>query len=457
MRGAQILVVEDDKLMRWSIQERLQEKGMDCIGAATAAEGLREFTERGADLVLLDMRLPDLDGLDLLSQMRRVDSEVPILILTAYGTFETAVRAIQEGAYDFLSKPIDFEMLYLKIEKALETAALRQHVRSLRAKNQSRYSFDRIVAVSPKMKQTVALARTVAASGTATVLFQGETGTGKDLLARAVHHEGPRRDRPFLEITCTALPEPLLESELFGYEKGAFTDATTSQAGLFELADGGTVFLNEIGDMSLNLQAKLLHVLEEKTFRRLGGRKMIQVDVRILAATNKNLAQLCREGRFREDLYYRLQVFPIWLPPLRQRREDIMPLAHLFLAQFNDELGRSVRGFTPSFEECARYAAWPGNVRELRNVVERAVILARDGGMITPDLFPQVIEEAETGCLPQVVVRLPSDGIALETVERELVRQALEVSHGNQIAAAKLLRIGRDALRYRMKKYGLLG
>jgi DNA-binding NtrC family response regulator len=455
MRGAQILVVEDDKLMRWSIQERLQEKGWGCTGAAMGTEGLRELTERGADLVLLDLRLPDLDGLALLGEMRRVDNEVPIIILTAYGTLETAVQAIQEGAYDFLSKPIDFKMLFVKIEKALETAALRKHVRSLRAKDRGRYTFDRIVAVSPKMKQTVALARTVSTPGAATVLLQGETGTGKDLLARAIHHEGPRGDRPFLEITCTALPEPLLESELFGYEKGAFTDATTSQEGLFELADGGTVFLNEIGDMSLNLQAKLLHVLEEKTFRRLGGRKMIQVDVRILAATNKNLAHLCREGRFREDLYYRLQVFPIWLPPLRQRQEDIMPLAHLFLAQFNDELGRAVRGFTQSFEDCARCASWPGNVRELRNVVERAVILSRDGGMITPNLFPQVIQEADEDCTPERVVRLPAGGIALETVERELVRQALEVSHGNQIAAAGLLHIGRDALRYRMKKYGL--
>jgi DNA-binding NtrC family response regulator len=407
-------------------------------------------------LVVLDVRLPGVQGLEMLPQMRRLDSELPIIMVTAYSTIESAVQAIKDGAYDYLPKPLDFDMLLVKIEKALETANLKKYVRQVHTERRGRYTFTKVIAESPKMRQALALARRVVESKDATVLILGETGTGKDLLARVLHFEGPRRDQPFLVLNCAAIPEALLESELFGHEKGAFTDASTAKPGLFELAQGGTVFLNEIGDLSLNLQAKLLQVIEEKSFRRVGGTKSEEVDVRILAATNKNLSEAVERNQFRKDLYYRLQVFPIHLAPLRERREDIMPLAHLFLAQFHEELAKTIRGFTDSFEACALYAAWPGNARELRNVVERAVILCRDGDLISPDLLPPLIGESAEDLDWTSAIRLPPEGIDINLVEKELIRQALQQAGGHQGKAAKLLHIGRDALRYRMGKHGYL-
>jgi two-component system response regulator AtoC len=451
MQRPRILVIADDRSARRSIQRCLAQAGYPVEGAAGAAEGLPQLTQRNLDLVVLEARVPG-RSLELLARMRQLNREVPIIVVAEPASIEGAVEAIQEGADDYLPRASVQEELPRKIEKALEAARRRKY-----GTEQAGYSPPgKVIAESPKMKQALELAHRVAESRDSTGLIQGETGTGKDLLARLIHFESPRRDRPFQVINCAAIPDPLLESELFGYEKGAFTDATTAKPGLFELAQGGTVFLNEIGDLSLSLQAKLLQVLEEKRFRRLGGTQDVALDVRILAATNRDLTAAMERNQFRKDLYFRLQVFPIHLAPLRERREDIMPLAYHFLEQLNREFPKKIRGFTESFEACALYAAWPGNARELRNVVERGVILCRDGDLIPPDLLPPLVREPAEDLNWESAIRLPPEGIPLAVVEKELIRQALQRTGGHQGKAAKLLHIGHDALRYRLGKYGYL-
>ncbi len=447
-----VLIVDDDKIICRTLKYQLEKGGYKAVSANSGEECLYHLKQNDISLVLLDMKLPDRDGMQMLEQIRQVNSFLPIMIVTAYGSIESAVAAMKAGATDYITKPINFEAMMMKIEKALEARNYKKEIARIRAEEEGKYSFSRIVGRSQSIRQVLSLSERVAQSDASTILIQGESGTGKDLLARAIHYESSRRNKPFMEITCTALPATLLESELFGYEKGAFTDAKARKEGLLELADGGTVFLNEIGHMEIAVQAKLLSVLEYRTFRRVGGTEEINIDVRVIAATNRDLKTAVDEAAFRDDLYYRLHVLPITIPPLRERREDIMLLAHFFLEQFNKEFRKEIDGISEATQEYLTNYDWPGNVRELKNMVERAVILENER-VITPALLPPEIRKPK---VDDTVYKLPKDGISLEAVEKQLIKQALDMAGWNQSKAAQLLRLGRGALQYRMKKYGFL-
>ena len=384
-----ILVVDDEKLIRWSLKENLEKAGYAVYTAATGEEALDLIGRELPDLILQDVKLPGVSGMEILEQVKELDPTALIIMMTAYGDVDTSVKAMKLGAYDFVEKPFDFEKLRVRIGKALETVNLKREVRATRSREQSRYDLTRIVGETPPMREVLEMVRRIAESDATTVLLQGESGTGKDLVARAIHYQSRRAARPYLEINCTSLPETLIESELFGHEKGAFTDARAAKKGQFELADGGTVFLDEIGDMPLSTQAKLLKVIENKTFKRLGGVRDVLVDVRIVAATNKELEAAVAEGAFRKDLYYRLKVFPIHLPPLRERRADIPLLAAHFIELFNREFKKQVQGIAADAEAMMMEYDWPGNVRELKNVIERAVILGGRETILAEHLPPE--------------------------------------------------------------------
>jgi DNA-binding NtrC family response regulator len=455
MSGERILVVEDEKLLRWSLRERLEREGYEVYEADTGREGLRLSEDPGMDLLILDHRLPDMTGLDVLRRVMESHADVPVILVTAYSTLETAVEAIKLGAYDYLNKPFNQDELAVRITKALEASRMQRELRAWRGRQKERYGPSAILGKSAAMEKACHLIDKVGRSAATTVLITGESGTGKDLVAKAIHYASDRAARPFMNITCTALPETLLESELMGHEQGSFTDAKSSKQGLFELADGGTIFLDEIGDMGVALQSKLLRFLQEKTFRRVGGIKDIKVDVRVIAATNRDLDKAVAEGRFREDLYYRLKVIPIHLPPLRARAEDIPILAGHFINLFNREFKKSTRGLTDEAVRRLVAYSWPGNVRELRNVIERAMILENKEYLGVEDLPAEILEGARHAA-EDCPFQLPNSGYALESIEREMVRQALEHTHGNQTRAARLLDISRDALRYKMKKFSFL-
>ncbi len=455
---ATVLVVDDEHLIRWSLEKQLRREGYGVLLAETGAEALQKAQADPPDLVLLDVRLPDADGLEILESLRAANPEAPVIMITAHGGVESAVRAMKLGAHDYINKPFDMEELKLTVRKALETKTLRRDVARFQTEVSHGARRDDIVGVSRVVGDLKELIRRIAESDATTVLLEGESGTGKDLVARVIHFESARAGAPFLAVNCVALPEHLLESELFGHEKGAFTDAKALKRGLFEQADGGTVYLDEIGDMKPGLQAKLLRLIEEKTFRRVGGMRDLQVDVRIIAATNRDLAAAIEAGDFRKDLYYRLKVFPIHLSPLREHPEDILPLARCFIARFNREMRREVLDIHPEAQACFRSYPWPGNVRELRNVLERAMILATGDELKVEHLPAEISGGAIKSPAPAPhapAVTLPPEGLSLEEVERDLVRMALEATEGNQVRAARLLGISRDALRNRMKKFGL--
>ena len=449
MPKATILIVDDEQLIRWSLSERLTEEGYRTVEAETASEAMARF-RKGADLVLLDYRLPDADGLSVLKEMRQHDPDALVILLTAYVSVDTAVEVMKAGAYHYATKPFKLDELVMLVAKALETNRLRREVKALRASQARPYGMDRIIGDSSIMQRIKALLERVAESPASTVLLTGESGTGKDLAAKAIHYASHRAGRPFMNITCSALTETILESELFGHERGAFTDARAQKRGLLELAEGGTVFLDEIGEMAPGLQAKLLRFLEEKTFKRVGGSADIHVDVRIIAATNRNLEEQVRDGGFREDLYYRLNVLPIELPPLRDRSEDVALLTDFFIDGFNREFRKNVRGVDPIAMDLIKHCAWPGNVRELRNAIERAVLLA-DGDHLTSESFSML---GRTAAVAQHV-QLPPGGTDLDQLERELVVQALTRTDWNQTKAASLLGLDRHQIRYRIEKFGL--
>jgi len=454
---AKILVIDDEKLLRWSLQENFTRGGFAVVTAESGLRGLELFSEEQPDIVLLDIYLPDVSGIDVLKTIKKEDPDAVVIMVTAFGDIETAVKAIKSGAYDFVEKPFNLEKLNILTGKALETCALRKEVSQFRAQLSKKYGFANIIGKSAQMAKVLELTRKVARSDATTILLQGESGTGKDLVAKVIHYESSRALKPFIDINCTAIPESLIESELFGHEKGAFTDAKQMKKGLFELADGGTIFLDEIGDVRLSTQAKLLKVLETKTFKRIGGVRDISVDLRVIASTNKNLAEEVNKGNFREDLFYRMKVIPVLLPPLRERREDIPQLAQFFIDQFNREFKKSVEGLSKETEKAFMYYPWPGNIRELRNVIERAMILENEP-YILPEHLPGEFsaKELRTGNVMNIPVTLPPGGLDIEEVEKNLIRQALEQTKWNQTRAARLLNLTRDALRYRMQKFGFL-
>jgi DNA-binding NtrC family response regulator len=445
---ASILIVEDESLLRWSLRERLAKEGYDVVEAETVAEALTRIGD-DVDLALLDFRLPDGDGLSVLRHIREHASETLVILMTAFSTVESAVEAMKLGAYHYVNKPFNLDEVVLLVEKALETSQLRREVRALRSSQSREYGTDAIIGGSPAMAAVKSLLTRVAASRASTVLLTGETGTGKDLAAKVIHYNSDRAAGAFVNITCSALPEQLLESELFGHERGAFTDARQQKRGLLETGDGGTVFLDEIGEMAPGLQAKLLRFLEEKTFKRVGGLADIHVDVRVVAATNRDLEEHVKNGTFREDLFYRLQVMPVQLPPLRERRGDVAVLASFYIDRFNGEFRKRVRGLTAEATTLLDQYQWPGNVRELRNAIERAMLLM-DHEWLEPDDFSTLTRSIATTSF-----KLPAEGLNLEDVERQLLAQALERAGGNQTRAAQLLGLNRDQVRYRIEKFGM--
>jgi two-component system response regulator AtoC len=449
MANATILIVDDEALIRWSLAERLKADGCDVLEAETGASALQQLG-RGIDLVLLDYRLPDTDGVTVLRKIKEVDPEIPVILLTAFTSVETAVEAMKLGAFHFANKPFDLDDIAAIVERALETTRLRREVRHLRSTAARPYTLHSLVGNSPPMTALRHMVARIANSHGSTVLLTGESGTGKDLVAKVIHYTSERSSRTFMNITCSALPEHLLESELFGHERGAFTDARMQKRGLLETADGGTVFLDEIAEMPPALQAKLLRFLEEKSFKRVGGAADVRVDVRIVAATNRDLEEEVRPGRFRSDLFYRLNVLPVAIPPLRERAEDVPLLVEYFIDRFNTEFRKNVLGASTAAYTALQQYGWPGNVRELRNVVERAMLLTDRDRLEVRDFDGLTDGRGSAGPF-----ELPAGGVDLEDLERNLVQQALRRCGGNQTRAAKLLGLNRDQIRYRVEKFSL--
>jgi DNA-binding NtrC family response regulator len=454
MNGAskmKILIVDDEVVQREMLEGFLVKQGHAAESAADGQTAVRKFREGDFDFVLTDLRMPGMDGIQLLKELRRMNPEVIVVILTAYGTIGTAVEAMKEGAYDYLTKPVDLDELLILARRVERELELNRENRELKEQLRERFKVDYIISASRRMQEALNLVGRVAPSP-ATVLILGESGTGKELIARALHFSSPRADRPFVKVNCAALPENLLESELFGHEKGAFTGAMARRIGRFEQAHGGSIFLDEIGDLSPSLQMKLLRVLQEKEFERVGSNQTIRSDVRVMAATNRNLEENIRKGTFREDLYYRLNVVTISLPPLRERREDVLPLVDHFLKKYNRENQKTIAALSKEARDLLLRYDYPGNVRELENIVERAVVLARDSTLTMQDLPANLQEgrreaglEASTGgeSLPR----------RLEGIERQMISRALERNGGVQTKAAEELGISERVLRYKLKKY----
>jgi DNA-binding NtrC family response regulator len=445
-----ILIVEDEAKMRRLLELNLGDDGFATVSAGDAETGLKLLREHPIDLILTDLKLPGMNGLEFLQTVKRQNAVLPVVVMTAFGSVETAVEAMKAGASDYVLKPFSLTEMRMVIHKELDVRNLREENRSLREALGKRFSHPNIVARSPKMQEVLATVERVARTNS-TVLLGGESGVGKDLIARAIHEKSRRASGPFLKINSTAIPENLLESELFGFEKGAFTGAVASKPGKFELADKGTLFLDEIGDVPPLTQVKLLRVLQEREFERLGGTRTVKVDVRLLAATNKDLRQALEQGTFREDLYYRLNVVPIDIAPLRERKQDIPDLVNLFVSRFTGESGKPVEGITPEAMQILVSYHWPGNVRELQNIVERACALAK-GSVLGPsdihlDVRPAKAVNGAGGFLP--------DGMTLEQWEDEMVQEALRRANGNKSQAARLLGLSRNALRYRLSKIGI--
>ncbi|MEK7468595.1 MAG: sigma-54 dependent transcriptional regulator [Planctomycetota bacterium] len=454
-----ILVVDDEKLIRWSLKERLTREGHVITEAEDGKAAIEAFHRETPDLVLLDMKLPDTDGLSILRAIQKESQggpEIPVIVITAYSTVDTAVEAMKLGAFDYVAKPFNMDELAITVKRALETSSLKRDVRAHVSERRSSFGVHNLVGKSKAMREVIELVRRVSQSGASTVLVRGESGTGKDVIAKAIHYESSRSEKPFMNITCTALQDTLLESELFGHERGSFTDAKMQKKGLFELANGGTLFLDEIGDMSPTLQSKVLRALEEKAFRRIGGTVDIKVDVRVIAATNKDLEKGIAEGRFREDLYYRLNIITILVPPLRAKKEDVPLLVGHFLKRFSEEFRKDTRELTKEAMDKLMSYDWPGNVRELKNSIERAVLLGQGTTIGADDLVLGRPGPAAAGDEGARLLKLPSKGIVLEDLEKDLVMQALDRTAGNQTRAADLLGITRDQIRYRMEKFGLM-
>src|SRR5215470_2991832 len=467
-----ILVVDDERLVRWSLRQKCEEWGYQVLETPGGEPGLRLAQQESPDIVLLDVRMPDMNGIQVLEQIKKAPDAPPVIMITADPQLDDVKMALKLGAYDFIGKPLDFEELRVTIQNALEATRLRTEVQSLRGEVRRHTGYHEVVGVSPKSVELMNFVEKVAGSEATTILIQGESGTGKDLIAKAIHYESSRQDKPFVAINCSAIPETLMEAELFGHERGAFTDAKQMKKGLFEMADGGTLFLDEIGELSPLLQAKLLRVLEDQVIRRVGGVRDMQVDVRVIAASNRDLEKAVRENQFRQDLYYRLAIIAIFIPPLRDRKEDILPLVDSFIDRYNRRFRKSIRGISDETRKLLLSHTWPGNVRELKNTIERAMILEEEQ-FLRPIYLPFSVADTsgrtafertaapENGqaldngrMLPRLYI--PEGGTSLEEVERAMVELAMRQSSGNQTQAARLLDISRDALRYKLKKFDLI-
>jgi DNA-binding NtrC family response regulator len=447
---ATILIIEDEAKMRRLLELNLGDDGFKTVSAADAEAGLQLLASEEVDLVITDLKLPGMSGLDLLQAVKRQDAALPVVVMTAFGSVETAVEAMKAGASDYVLKPFSLTEMRMVVHKELNVSRLREENRSLREALGEKYSHPNIVARSPKMQEVLATVERVAPTNS-TVLLGGESGVGKDLIARAIHEKSRRASGPFIKINSTAIPENLLESELFGYEKGAFTGANTSKPGKFELADKGTLFLDEIGDVPPATQVKLLRVLQEREFERLGGTRTVKVDVRLIAATNRDLRAALEDGTFREDLYYRLNVVPIDIPPLREHKEDIPDLVDLFLRRFASESGRQVTAISREATNLLLSHHWPGNIRELQNIMERACALANTSKLEADDIHLDSPRN-RTGSPAD---RFLPDGMTLDQWEDEMIREALKRAAGNKSQAARLLGLSRNALRYRLSKIGI--
>ncbi|MBI4634388.1 MAG: sigma-54-dependent Fis family transcriptional regulator [Deltaproteobacteria bacterium] len=445
-----ILIVDDEESHRLMLRAVLTEEGYAAAEASDGREAVTAVEKEAFDVILLDIRMTDMNGIEALTEIRKISPLVPVLIMTAYASVQTAVEALKAGAFDYLTKPLDIEELKILIEKALEHYHLREENIALKERLGDRFDFSRIVARSAKMESLLETLSLVAPSD-ATVLIMGESGTGKELVANAIHQNSPRAGRPFIKVSCAALPETLLESELFGHEKGAFTGAVTRREGRFQLAHGGTIFLDEVGEMSPAVQTKLLRVLQEKEFQPLGSTRTVTVDIRVLAATNRDLEAEVKSGRFREDLYYRLNVVPLVVPPLRERKEDIPPLVEHFLVVYQEKNRKSMKGISGKALDLLMRYEWPGNVRELENCIERAVIMARDEVIIPADFPPAIQKLLQEG--EREGFDLPS-GISLAEMEKALIMKTLEETSGNRTRAAELLGINRRTLQNKLKEYG---
>jgi len=443
-KRAKILVVDDEAIIRESLHDWLSDAGYQVFTAENGPQALEILEKERLGIVIADLVMPEMDGIELMKRAKAILPNLGVIIITAYGSIPTAIAAMREGAYDYIEKPFCPERVELLIGKMVEHQGLIEENLSLHQKLEERYRFENIIAKSPKMQRVIELIKTVAKSN-ATVLITGDTGTGKELVARAVHSQSYRRNKPFIAVSCAALPESLLESELFGHEKGSFTGAYAQKKGKFEIANRGSLFLDEIGEMSANIQVHLLRVLEEKEFTRVGGNELIKVDVRVISATNKDLKETVANGEFREDIYYRLNVVTIELPPLRERKEDILLLAHHFLKKFAGENQKEITGFAPDATDFLLKYEWPGNVRELENAIERAVILAKNPSIEVTDLPQENLLAA--GSTPQEEV--------LKEVERNHILKILTKSRGNYSQAARILGISRMSLYNKVRAYGL--
>ncbi len=455
MSKANILIVEDNEDLGQTLADVLRKEGNKVNIALTGEHALSLLEKEIINLALLDINLPDVNGIDLLQQIKEKDPDILVIMITALTDAKPAIDAMKMGAYDYLMKPFELDELKLNVAKALETHDLKREVIRLKSQRKEEFPDNELFGETKPMRELKKLINIVASTPKTSVLIQGESGTGKELVSNAIHNWSQRKDKPLVKINCGAIPENLLESELFGHEKGAFTDAKTLKKGIFEMANNGTIFLDEISSMQMSIQPKFLRVLETQSFRRIGGTSDIQIDVRIIAATNKNLEDCVEQQAFREDLYYRLKVMVINIPPLRDRRDDIIPLAMLFVERNNTEIGREVKGLSPETQERMLQYNWPGNVRELKNVIERAVILCA-GDEIQADNLPLELREGSSKIEPSnEFSSLSTDGDSLEAMEKHHIFNMLEKYNGNKSQTARILNISRSTLREKMKNYGL--
>jgi DNA-binding NtrC family response regulator len=467
MKQLKVLIIEDEKLIRWSLEKHLTKKGYTVFTAESGEEGIKLFEANHPEVVFVDNKLPNMQGLDVVLKLKSIDDEAIIVFMTAFGSIETAVNAMKAGAGEYVNKPFAFEEIEVILDNIKNKISIIKEIQLLRRQQKGIITFDHIIGESALFKQIIQLSKKIARTKSTTILLLGESGTGKDMFAHAIHNESTRNDKPFVTINCSSLPESLLESELFGHEKGAFTDARQLKKGLFEIAEGGTVFLDEIGEINQSTQIKLLGVLENRVVRRIGGTANIPVDIRIIAATNRDLVKAVDEKSFREDLYYRLKVFQLTLPSLRERKEDVPNLARYFIQYFNGQFQKNINNISNAALQLLMMYDWPGNIRELRNVIERAVILENMSTLQAESLPGEIVSLAENIISkapihkdiqiekPQSAyeIIIPTEGLSLYEVEKQIIIQALQKTENNQTKTSKLLGISRDVLWYKVKKY----